>query len=760
MELNGEVEFPEGKIVVIYGANIQGKTNVINAIRYAFLRDVRGDRKLYDDKALPTRAEVIPSTAEKACLQVVFEHEGTPYKLVRVVRSVGRGASDILSLFQRKGVPGSGWSSGGWVPWEGEPKDFLKRHLSTGLIDILFAPESAGGFKQLRDDTIEVALGELFKEVSTAKRLANDYRDRCKRVLTEAEAAQVQIRDRYQEFIAELERTAPEIAKLAEFTQLREHAPGLTQERLDALGEKLKNYVRQFEDARLPKFLTDLAEKAKEQRKLDGIVEDPIALQKHLRRIEERTLDQRRLGRVLRQFRSITLTDGSIPQSISFNDSFVTESVTRAIADMTEARHLGRQAHAKADQLDVQLESVGETIQAKARVKAVLEGRTKRLRQRDRAWITRIDREAYAAIEATLLIKEPAYAKLKSQPIPLGTREDKTTYLKKLRQELSDLKHLRAAYARANNRFISAGSKVDKLHQDRDAIRQKLDQEIDSFRDSIKKIEQSLAVFLGRRVKTPVLKRQRDLPKFVDFLSGTTARKGRQYLQQANRELKDVGLRIEKFSRHEIQSVAKKVRAAESALPGYRKALAKIDAGKETWAENDQAYRDYTAMMRVVGEVAGVLERVTEEAADEGVLRKEVADTFQGIQEELKTLGLIEATAQFGETLMARVTYKGKEITHPAGSEKAFFSLAILTALARYFQMPILIDEVANNLDRRNLEVFFDWARRLQEQMNAQYVLSVKETRDFDLEGWVKEMGDSLCIYRLDGKKIAQYPLA
>jgi hypothetical protein len=70
------------------------------------------------------------------------------------------------------------------------------------------------------------------------------------------------------------------------------------------------------------------------------------------------------------------------------------------------------------------------------------------------------------------------------------------------------------------------------------------------------------------------------------------------------------------------------------------------------------------------------------------------------------------------------------------------------------------MDEVANNLDWRSLEVFFDWARCLQEQMNAQYVLSVKETKDLDLDGWVKKMGDSLCIYRLDGKKIARYPLA
>jgi len=42
--------------------------------------------------------------------------------------------------------------------------------------------------------------------------------------------------------------------------------------------------------------------------------------------------------------------------------------------------------------------------------------------------------------------------------------------------------------------------------------------------------------------------------------------------------------------------------------------------------------------------------------------------------------------------------------------------------------------------------------------MNVQYMLSVKETKGFDLDGWVKNMADSLCIYRLDGKKIAPCP--
>ena len=78
---------------------------------------------------------------------------------------------------------------------------------------------------------------------------------------------------------------------------------------------------------------------------------------------------------------------------------------------------------------------------------------------------------------------------------------------------------------------------------------------------------------------------------------------------------------------------------------------------------------------------------------------------------------LIQATAEIGpEELKSVVLYKGKAIRHPAGSGKSFFSLAILTALAHYFQTPVLIDEVANNLDSRNLRALFELVDEFKEK--------------------------------------------
>jgi uncharacterized protein YihD (DUF1040 family) len=39
-------------------------------------------------------------------------------------------------------------------------------------------------------------------------------------------------------------------------------------------------------------------------------------------------------------------------------------------------------------------------------------------------------------------------------------------------------------------------------------------------------------------------------------------------------------------------------------------------------------------------------------------------------------------------------------------------------------------------------------------EMQLQFVLSIKETRDFDLDGWVKNLADDIVVYELKGKNI------
>jgi ABC-type molybdate transport system ATPase subunit len=137
LELNGEVEFPQDKVLVLYGANLQGKTNLINAIRFTFLREAKRGRKRtkYDDWALPTRQEVISDG--KANIDVVFEHAGEYYRLHREV---------LCFVVQNKGP----------LDYRDPETYFRKTYFTAGLTNLIGAVLSKLAGKEKGNTVIQI----------------------------------------------------------------------------------------------------------------------------------------------------------------------------------------------------------------------------------------------------------------------------------------------------------------------------------------------------------------------------------------------------------------------------------------------------------------------------------------------------------------------------------------------------------------------------------------------------------------------------
>jgi hypothetical protein len=233
--------------------------------------------------------------------------------------------------------------------------------------------------------------------------------------------------------------------------------------------------------------------------------------------------------------------------------------------------------------------------------------------------------------------------------------------------------------------------------------------------------------------------------------------KSKEYLDKLNRILQPLGIRVEEFSKREISTVLKELEKQKTSIPSYSEAIKLLNSQKEAWRSKDEEYVDYSVMPKLVEESKEVMNSIINNSVDEEKLREAIASTYTDIINRMRERKLIQAIASISKGMMkAEVTYKDKPITHPAGAEKAFFSLAILTALAHYFRMPVLIDEVANNLDSKNLQAFFSLVTELKDEKSVQYLLSVKETKDFDMEGWVKDIADEIAIYRIEGKNITK----
>jgi energy-coupling factor transporter ATP-binding protein EcfA2 len=747
MELNGKVDFPEGKTVVIYGANLQGKTNVINVIRYAFLKESKKGRKsYYDEWALPTREEVTPLNGSGE-IRIVFEHEGKYYMLERII---ARNKADRPNLVQLSGWPGS-------VVKTIDPENFLKERLKVGLLDILFAPEISGGFKRLYGREIEDAIGEVFKEVISARRLAQSFSKRLERLKSGAEAKMASIKSEYDKLVKSLVNVCKDIGSFSSFEALKSYDVGKSYGKMEKLEEEIRGRIQTLSEAKMFSVIQDASNNAKTFDELMKMLSNIEEIKNCFKEMKKARVDKGRLQKFIRGVQGIESPEGALAKAPRFYDEQLQSLVNSVLKRLEESRRNMLEARRGAGKLGVKLENVDDVLKDVESVIAVLKTR-KEIKEEEKAALTKIAGRVHAVIPINVLTRDPVYTKIASEPIPKCSEKERKRHLDELQLRKTMLLEI-LEKVRKSDGFFNHVKKKDlqtllSYHDGLENRIRKLEGKIDKW---LTELTSNISVFMERKQKKPRIGSQKGLQAFVTRVVKAVESKREEYLYKLNRILQPLGIRVEEFSKREIGNILKELEKQKSNIPSYNEAIKLLNSQKEVWRSKDEEHMDYSVVPKLVEDCEEVINSIINNSVDEERLREAVASTYTDIINKMKERKLIQAVASISkEAMKAEVTYKDKPITHPAGAEKAFFSLAILTALGYYFRMPVLIDEVANNLDSKNLQAFFNLVTELKDERSVQYLLSVKETKDFDMEGWVKDIADDLVIYRIEDKNIME----
>jgi len=246
-----------------------------------------------------------------------------------------------------------------------------------------------------------------------------------------------------------------------------------------------------------------------------------------------------------------------------------------------------------------------------------------------------------------------------------------------------------------------------------------------------------LLLFTGEDIEMPRLECEEDLEPFFTTFKQVVSHRRSTYVGEINQRIKSVGIQTTGFSTDEIGKVLKKLAEMERDLPSCKSAWTDLTRQKRSeWEKNDAEYIDLIQLPTVADGIDRILDTILQNAFDEQEVIQGIQDIIVEINGRLTAEGLVNACIDMGEASLQldRTTYKNREITHPCGAERSFFSLAVLTALAIYFRLPVIIDEAANNLDKKHLRYFISLVREFAASYGLQYILSIKETDDFPLE--------------------------
>jgi hypothetical protein len=377
------------------------------------------------------------------------------------------------------------------------------------------------------------------------------------------------------------------------------------------------------------------------------------------------------------------------------------------------------------------------------------------------ASVTKVAGKVYAVLPFKLLAKDASFTDINRQPIPKGDPAQKKKYLDSLRlkiKRLERIKSLNHRHARLFDSFAASGRK--SLHiivDDLDGEAGKIDEKLEQWSKNLSAASSS---FIAREVIPRRIRTAGALGKYVKMIANLVQGAESRYLTKINRVLQEVNIPIARFEARVLVQASQQIDIQKKELPQTQQVEQLLAEKKVSWQTFDEAYGDYSQIPTIADKSISLLQAILSRCFNEAKLRENIASTYSEIIALMHERRLIQAIAVVPTgSLKTVVKYKDKTISHPAGSEKAFYSLAILTALAHYFQTPVLIDEVANNLDSKNLRAFFELVRDFKDRYSVQYVLSIKQTNDFDLDGWVRDLREDIVVHEIKEKNITEISL-
>jgi hypothetical protein len=753
MELEGSMAFPEGKAVVIYGENKAGKSNIIHALRYAFLNKVirgAGRASGYDELKLVTGKEIAPPEG-MGRISVEFEHDGKQFEIRREIDRY-RDNNKIL----RKEADGF------------RELDFIKtinKELKAGLLNALFAPDSAMGFNHLNEKNIDAVIRELFKEIGNAKVLTKDFKQRTERLKEEAQVRVTNIERDYDSFVSRLRdglRETP--VNLSSFGR---YELGKTAEKISYVSDELKKYIDSIEKGELKEWLKEIRNRAKVAEDIEVLLTDGYQLTTdHFQKMEGISQDKEHLSLLLAELREAKLGSPMPQEPGKFYDSELDERARTIYQKLKQAqtRYSNALSMAQEENIDLKVDNPARIKGDKEKVLKLLTKEVSTDAPRIKADLVKIASESgeesvHGLIPLELMDKDPAFTKLSPEPIPDAPEEHKRQYTEVLRAKIENLRVICEDKDKAesffNNEFIPGLTKlsgyVTTLMENAREAREKVS-------NLAKDIHNKLLLFTQEDVKIPRLECQGDLEPFLLTVREIVSHKKSDYQLVIVSKAKNLGIQAGGFNTREIDSLLGKLAEMEKGIPLYKSTWTELARQRRSeWESNDAEYADLTYVPSVVDGLNRTLDAILANAFDEHEVIQGIQDIIVEINGKLMEEGLINSCIEMGEDSLqlSKTTYKDREITHPCGAERSFFSLAALTALATYFKLPVIIDEAANNLDKNHLRHFISLIREFAANYDVQYILSIKETDDFPLDGWVREFADDLQIYKVDydGKK-------
>jgi tRNA nucleotidyltransferase/poly(A) polymerase len=291
---------------------------------------------------------------------------------------------------------------------------FFKERLKVSLLDILFAPEIAGGFKRLYGRDVEDAIGEIFKEVISARRLVEKFSQRFGKMRSSAEAEITKIMSEYEQSVQSLAKISKDIPTIPKFENLKMYEAGKSYEKMQGFAEIIRKRIQSLAESELFHNVKEAGENARKFSELQRTIMKTEDVKSQLAEIKRVTSDRSRLTRLINRLQKVTSPEESVGRPPRFYSTELQKQVDSIFRRLEDSKKQAHEASRSAKKLGVKPENVEDLIEDIGSVIAIL--KTKReIREEEKAALTKIAGKAYAVVPINVLVADHTFARMVKQ---------------------------------------------------------------------------------------------------------------------------------------------------------------------------------------------------------------------------------------------------------------------------------------------------------------------------------------------------------
>lgn len=806
--LNGLIGFLRQPLI-LYGENLAGKTNIVNAIRYAFIPKARQPRVYGEEKRVKRDELLIGSQSGE--MAVYFEQGKKFYRLeYSFKRGRSRKVRQIQAVYETESVDipaglgdtelkrlldGLSWKRLDVATITGLKEKLMEIKLYPEILDTLIAPSNVRNFSEAVSGRLVAIPKVLEKRISRLHKNAEKSIANLEKLCSILEIEREVCDKRVCELEEDLKKTACLPKKKVEEIFAKKK---ICQD-LQILYEKAKEELEKIpaEVEATLKFLVTLGTKYSRQATIIAEAENALPLSKDIvkvikedARLEETVSTLTGWSICLKALPSIKnlegLVDFEIPSWKRFNFNMLArgEEVKRLFELLESAKKLIIKAREVTAEFDIPLKS--REISNRMRhfrlaLKDIKKPRPEPSGDDAIVYYSEEEKRTRVSIAVDVLVKNPQYLE-GIHPLPFVHRPKKytskayakfqKTWINVLGTIVKKLNTARRALTEGKKNLKEIKGSLDLLKDEISLAKERKEgnkTKLSKLQDAWKKAYFALCKMFDIKVEKVDLDTAEGINTSVNILGKALEETNRALMEGLKEELKKfpelrLPRRLKKILRlkvtpENIQQFVKFFKERERELRNrgekQRKLIDWINTHLGEIGELERK-RETIEIVYAASVISGEVLREVFNNTDLTAMIERLSDSIKDCVRDACEKILPDEPAKFeyigkGNFLCTLI---GSPITHPGGSHRATISFGIMMALSKEFGLPIILDEAIDRFTYTRLKPFLEYIDAVTSPSGPQIILVIRKSLDIERNPEVLDVLGGWSFYLAERKDV------